>query len=157
MSTLQCSAFQCIALQCSLMKCSGNAMVLLILSTHFEGLRGGVWMSYRKSTFRSWCQMNRNGHSSPVKHKVEGKPHKILEKLKKTSGNSTLFGHFSLKYFYVTCVPICISLNSNDITPVLHTCLTSYWSYLCSSDRYLVVLLWFWVMQVKKKKTRTYS
>ena len=42
---------------------------------------------------------NRNGHSSPVKHKVEGKPHKILEKLKITSGKSTLFGHFFVKYF----------------------------------------------------------
>ena len=43
-------------------------------------------------TLRSWCQMNRNGHSSSVKHKVEGKPHKVLEKLKITSKKSTIFG-----------------------------------------------------------------
>ena len=45
-------------------------------------------------TLRSWCQMNHNDHSSPVKNKVEGKPHKTLEKLKITSGKSSLFGHF---------------------------------------------------------------
>jgi hypothetical protein len=38
--------------------------------------------------------MNRNGHISQVKNKVEGKPHQILEKLKITSGKSTLFGIF---------------------------------------------------------------
>ena len=50
-------------------------------------------------TLRSWYQMNRNGHSSPVKHKVEGKPHKMLEKLKITSGKSIIFWHFFVKYF----------------------------------------------------------
>ena len=50
-------------------------------------------------TLRSWCQMNRNSHSSPVKHKVYGKPNKILKKLKVTSGKSTFFGHFLVKYF----------------------------------------------------------
>ena len=48
---------------------------------------------------RSRCQMIRNCHSSPVKNKVEGKPHKILKKLKIMSGKSTLFGHFFVKYF----------------------------------------------------------
>ena len=38
-------------------------------------------------TLRSWFQMNRDGHSSLVKHE-------ILEKLKITSGKPTLFGHF---------------------------------------------------------------
>ena len=108
-------------------------------------------------TLRWWCQMNRNGHSSPVKHKVEGKPHNILEKLKITSGKSTLFGHFFVKYFKVTCVHICISPNTNNDTPILHTCLTSCSSYLFSTDGYLVVLLWFWVVRVKKKKTRASS
>ena len=69
-------------------------------------------MSYRKSiawrqialdwqwvTLRSWCQMNRNFYSSPVKHKVEGKPHKTFEKLKRTSEKSTLFGHFLWSIF----------------------------------------------------------
>ena len=50
-------------------------------------------------TLRSWCQMNRKSHSSPVKHKVDGKPHKILEKLKITSRKSTLFGHFLWSIF----------------------------------------------------------
>ena len=45
-------------------------------------------------TLRSWCQMNHNGHSSLVKHNVEDKPKEICEKLKITSGKSTLFGHF---------------------------------------------------------------
>ena len=43
--------------------------------------------------------MNRNGHCSPVKHKVEGKPHKIVEKLKITCGKSTLSEPFYVKYF----------------------------------------------------------
>ena len=67
--------------------------------------------------------MNRNGHSSPVNHTGEGKPHKILEKLKITSGKSTLFEHL---------VHICISLNTNDISPILHTGLTLGLSYFCS-------------------------
>ena len=43
--------------------------------------------------------MNHNGHSSPVKHKIEGKPHKSLEKLKITSGKFTFFGHFLWSIF----------------------------------------------------------
>ena len=50
---------------------------------------GWLWV-----TLISWCQMNRNGHSSPVQHKVEVKPYKIFEKLKITYRKSTLFGHF---------------------------------------------------------------
>ena len=38
--------------------------------------------------------MNCNGHSSPVNQKVEGKTHKILEKLKIMSEKLTLFGNF---------------------------------------------------------------
>ena len=53
-----------------------------------------IALEWQWVTLRSWCQMNHNGHSSPVRHKIEGKPHKILEKLKITSGKSTLFGHF---------------------------------------------------------------
>ena len=99
--------------------------------------------------------MKRNGHSSPVKNKVEGKPHQILEKLKITAGKSTLFGHFFVKYVLVTCVHICIYLNTNEITPILHTCLTLCWSCLCSTARYLVVLFWFWVVRVKQKKNKS--
>ena len=54
----------------------------------------GQWV-----TLRLWCQMNRNGHSSPVKHKVEGKKLKILGRLKITSGKSTLFGIFLWSIF----------------------------------------------------------
>ena len=115
-----------------------------------------IALDWQWVTLRSWCQMNRNGHSSPVKHKVEGKPRKMLEKLKIKSEKSTLFGYF-LWSILVTCVDICISLNTNDITPILHTCLNSCWSYLCTTDGYLVVLLCFWVVRVKKKKTRASS
>ena len=62
-------------------------------------------------------------HSSPAMHKVEGKTHTFWEKLKIMSGKSTLFGRFFVKFFHITFVPICISLNTNDITPILHTCL----------------------------------
>ena len=33
----------------------------------------------------------------------------------------------------ITCVHICISLNTNDNTPILQTCLTSSWSCLRST------------------------
>ena len=59
-----------------------------------------------------------------------------------------------LKANQVSCVHICISLNANDISPILHTYLTSCWSCLCSTAGFLVFLLWFWVVRVKKKKTR---
>ena len=112
-----------------------------------------IALDWQWVTLRAWCQMNRNGHSSPVKHKVEGKPHKILEKLKITSGKSTLIGHFFVKYFQITCVHICISPNKNHIIPILYICLISCWSCLRSTAGYLVVPLWFWVVRVKKKKT----
>ena len=116
-----------------------------------------IALDWQWVTLRSWCQMNHNGQSSPVKNRVEGKPHQILGKIMITSGKSTLFGHFLVKYFEVTCVHICISLDTNDITPKLHTCLTSCWSCLCFTARYLVVLVWFWVVRLKKKKTRASS
>ena len=86
-----------------------------------------------------WCQMNRLGHSSPAMHKVEGKTHTILEKLKITSGKSTLFWYLVVKYFQITCVDILISLNKNNNTPILHTCLTLCWSCLCSTTGHSVV------------------
>ena len=58
-----------------------------------------IALDWQWVTLRLWCQMNRKGHSSPVKHKVVGKPHKILEKSKIASEKSTLFGHFFVKYF----------------------------------------------------------
>ena len=109
-------------------------------------------------TLRSWCQMNRYGHSSPVKNKVEGKPHQIFEKLKITPGKSTFFGHFFVKYFLITCVHICISLNTIDITLILHTCLTLCYSCLRSISRYFWWFNFFFgVVRVKKKKTRASS
>ena len=95
-----------------------------------------IALDWQWVTLRSWCQMNRNGHRSPVKHKVEGKPHKILEKLKITSGKSTLFGHFFVKQFQITCVHICIYPNTNDNTLILHTCLTLPWCCVCSTASY---------------------
>ena len=99
------------------------------------------------------CQMNRDVHSSPAMHKVKGKTHKFLEKLKIMSGKSTLFGRFLWIFFPITCVHISFSLNTNDITPILHTCLTKSWSYFCSTNGYLVIPLWFWVLRVKKTKS----
>ena len=58
-----------------------------------------ITLDWQWVTLRSWCQMSGNCHSSPVKNKVVGKPHKILEKLKITSEKLTLFGHFFVKYF----------------------------------------------------------
>ena len=58
-----------------------------------------IALEWQWVTLRSWCQMNRKGHSSPVKNKVEGKSHQILEKLKITSGKSTFFGHFLWSIF----------------------------------------------------------
>ena len=58
-----------------------------------------IALDWQWVTLRSWCQMNRNGYSSPFKHKVEGKPHKILEKLNIMSGKWTLFGHFLWSIF----------------------------------------------------------
>ena len=110
-----------------------------------------IELDWQWVTLRSWCQMNCNS-SSPVKHKVEGKPNKILEKLNKNSGKSTSFGHIFVKYFWVTCVHICIYLNTNAITPILLTFLTLCWSCLLSTAEYLVVLLWFLIVQVKKTK-----
>ena len=37
----------------------------------------------------SSCQINRLGHSSSVMHNVEGKTHKLLEKLKRASRKCT--------------------------------------------------------------------
>ena len=74
-------------------------------------------------TLRSQCQMNRNNHSSSVKHEVEGKPHTILEKLKIPS----VIGTFFCEVFLINCVHICISLNKNDMatTPCV-SCNISY-------------------------------
>ena len=64
------------------------------------------------------------------------------------SKKSTLFEHFFVKYFQITCV--------NDNTPILHTCLTLSGSCLRSTAGYLMIPLWFWELQVKKtKKTKT--
>ena len=100
-----------------------------------------------------WCQMNRDVHSSPAMHKVEGETHFFLEKLKITPWKSTLFWCFFVKLFQITFVHICISQNTNDITPILHTWLTSSWSCFRSSAGYLMIPLWFWVLRVKKTKT----
>ena len=58
-----------------------------------------------------------------------------------------------MKYFQIIWVGNRISLNNNDNTPILHTCLTSCWSCLCSTTGHSVVLLLFWVVRVKKQQT----
>ena len=86
-----------------------------------------------------WCQKNCDVHSSPAMPKVEGNPHKFLEKLKVTSRKSTFFGHFFLKFSQITFVNICNSLNTNYITPILYTCLTLFW-YIFTL---LLTIWWF--------------
>ena len=114
-----------------------------------------IALDWQWVTLISWCQMNRLGHSSPVMHKVEGKTHNILEKLKIMSGKSTLFWHFFVKYFQITCVDIWISLNTNNNTPILHTCMTLYWSCLCSTTSHSVVKFVF--LGCGSVKARNYS
>ena len=58
----------------------------------------------------------------------------------------------SYKYFQITFVHICFSPNTNYNTPILCTCLTLSWSFLCSTAEYLMIPLWIWVVRVKKKK-----
>ena len=65
-------------------------------------------------TLRSRCQMNRNGHSPPVKHYVEGKPFESLEKLNITSWKINLNWIFFVHDFQITCVHNCISHITND-------------------------------------------
>ena len=112
-----------------------------------------IALDWQWVTLIYWCQMNRLGHSSSVMHNVEGKTHKLLEILKITSKKYTYFQQFLMKYFEITWVDIHISLNKNGKTPILHTCLTSCWSCLCSIAGYLVGPLWFLVLRVKNQKT----
>ena len=100
----------------------------------------------------SWCKMNRLGHRSPVMNKFVGITHDIFEKLKITSWKSTLFWHFFVKYFQITCMDIGIFLNPNNNMPILHTCLTSCWSCLCSTSGQSVVKFFWGVLRVKKQK-----
>ena len=121
-------------------------------------IRGHVWMSYRKIkriamdwqwvTPISWCQMKNDSHSSPVMHRVDGKTHTTLEKLKILVGKWTFFGHFFVRYFQIICVDICIFLNKNDWNPILHTCLC--WSFLSSTVGHLVVSLCFGLCKLKE-------
>ena len=58
--------------------------------------------------------------------------------------------NIQLLYLVQIYLFISLALDTNDII-ILHACLTSYLSSLRSTARYLVVLLWFWVVRVKKK------
>ena len=115
-----------------------------------------IALNWQWANLRSWCQMNRNGHSSPVKHKVEDKPHKMLEKLKITSGKSTLFGHFLWSIIRSHRLTFIFLHNTNDIKTEMkwYTSHMSDFMFILSSLYwwYWGVLLWFWVVRVKKKK-----
>ena len=87
----------------------------------------------------SWCQMKHDIHSSSFMPKVEGKIYWFLEKLKVMAHKMALFWHFCWSIFETTCIHICISLNKNDNTPILHTCLTWCWFCLCSTAGHSVV------------------
>ena len=68
-----------------------------------------------------------------------------------------LLWHLFLKYYQITHAYICISFNTNYITPILHTFLTLCWSCLPSTANHSVVPLWFWFMRVNKQKTTALS
>ena len=102
-----------------------------------------IVLDWQWVTLISWCQMNCDGHSSPVMHNVEGKKHKLLAKLKIMSEKYTKFWNILMKYFQITWVDIRISLNKNDNTPILHTCMTLFLSCFCFIAGYLVDPLWF--------------
>ena len=98
-----------------------------------------IALDWQWVTLISWCQMNCLGHCPPVMHKVEGKTHTILEKLKITSGKSTLFWHFFVKYFQITCVNIWIYLNKNNNTSIF----THVWLCVDLIFALLVAIRWF--------------
>ena len=110
-----------------------------------------IALDWQWVTLISWCQMNRLGHSSPVMHKVQGKTHTVLEKLKITSGKSTSFRLFSKSIFRSPMLTSEFLLIKN--TPILHTCLTLCWSCLCSTTSHSVVKFFWGVVRVKKQKT----
>ena len=72
-----------------------------------------------------------------------------LKNVWKINPTSTIFA----KFFQITVVHICISLNTNDTTAILHKCLNLSWSCFCSTAGYWMITLWFCVLQVKKPKT----
>ena len=109
-----------------------------------------IALNWQWVTLRSWCQMNHNGHSSPVKHKVEGKPHKILEKLKITSGKWTIFGHF-LWIIFRSPVVTYVFLLIQMIKPLYFT---HVWLRVDLIFALLMDIWRFLVVRVKKKKTR---
>ena len=113
-----------------------------------------IALEWQWVTLISWCQMNHLGHSSRVMHKLEGKTHNIFEKLKITSQKSTLFGHFVVKYFQITCVDIWFFLNKIVIPYTSHM-----------SDFLLILpLLYYWpfggsafVLGCASEKAKNYS
>ena len=112
-----------------------------------------IALDWQWVTLTFWCQMNRNGHSSPVMHKVEGKTHEILEKMKITSGKSTLFWYFIVKCFQITCVDICFFLLIKIIIPLYFT---NVWFCVPLVFALLLGIWWllfgFWSCAWKSKK-----
>ena len=60
-----------------------------------------------------------------------------------------------VKYFQITCIQICISPNTNDITSILHTCRILSRFCLRFTAGYFMIPLSFWVMRVKKTTKKT--
>ena len=79
-------------------------------------------------------ELNKVGYTNFVKFLLQSISSKIKREFEKTN------------------IP-CISLNTNEITPILLTCLTSSWSFLRSTAGNLMILLRFWVVQEKKTIT----
>ena len=113
-----------------------------------------ITLDWQWVTLRSWCHMNRNGHSSPVKHKVEGKPHKVLEKFYITAGKSTLFGLFLWSIFRLPIFTSVFLL----MQMILHIYFTHVWLRVDLVFALLLDIWWFcfgfWSCEWKRKKQK---
>ena len=92
-----------------------------------------------------WC------HSSPAMDRVEGKTQFFFGQIEDNVWKINLIWIFFVKFF----LDHSCSLNTNDITPMLYTCLTFYWSFF---------LLYCWlfddsalVLGPEKEKKKTAS
>ena len=98
-------------------------------------------------TMISWCQINCLGHNFPVMHKIKSKTHIIFGEFKGNIWKINLFLWNIFRFPVLTPYFLLIQM----IIP--YRCLTSYLSCLCSTTVHSVVLLLFWVVQVKMQKT----
>ena len=105
------------------------------LYTHYS-VGGSVWMSYRKSI--AWRQKHWTDKEWPSYNGANW-----------TVTVIALHSSIRLKANHIFMWSI---FRSFVFASVIHTCLTLFWSCLRSTASYLIILLWFWVVWVKKTK-----